>query len=92
MGVGRNLLRAVAEHFERDGVASMFLGVFTNNSAARRFYESFGGRKIDEYPGDIGKEGFVRYGWSSVPELIQMLVSFSPLLRAADSHGHLHSR
>jgi ribosomal protein S18 acetylase RimI-like enzyme len=71
MGVGRKLLRAVAEHFEREGVKSMFLGVFTNNSPARRFYEAFGGQKIDEYPGEAGKEGFVRYGWPSVRDLLQ---------------------
>lgn len=71
MGVGRKLLRAVAEHFEREGVESMFLGVFINNIPARRFYEAFGGQKIDEHPGEVGKEGFVRYGWPSVRELIQ---------------------
>lgn len=72
-GVGQMLLCAVAEHFEREKVASMFLGVFTNNSPARRFYEALGAVKIDEFPGEEGKEGFVRYGWPSVHELIQML-------------------
>jgi len=74
MGVGRKLLHAVAEHFEREKVASMFLGVFTNNSPARRFYEALGGVKIDEFPGEEGKEGFVRYGCPSVHELIQVTV------------------
>jgi len=72
VGMGRKLLCAVAEHFEREQVASMFLGVFTNNSPARRFYEALGGVKIDEFPGKEGKEGFVRYGWPSVHELIQV--------------------
>lgn len=72
-GVGRKLLGTAAEHFEREQVASMFVGVFTNNSAARRFYEALGGLMIDEFPGEEGKEGFVRYGWPSVHELIQVL-------------------
>jgi ribosomal protein S18 acetylase RimI-like enzyme len=74
-GIGRNLLRAAALHFERERVASMFLGVFTNNFPARRFYEAVGGRKIDEPFVENGREGFVRYGWPSVHELIQVLES-----------------
>lgn len=73
MGIGRKLLRAAAEHFEREEVVSMFLGVFTNNSPARRFYEALGAVKIEGHSGEIGKEGFVRYGWPSVRELIQAL-------------------
>ena len=77
MGIGRTLMRAAAVHFEREGIASMFVGMFTNNFPARRFYEALGGLKIDESPGEEGKEGSVRYGWPSVHELIQVLRSSS---------------
>ncbi len=77
MGIGRKLLRAAALHFERERVASMFLGVFTNNYPARRFYEALGGWKIDEPLVENGREGFVRYGWPSLHELIHLLESSS---------------
>lgn len=61
-GVGRKLLRAVAEHFEREQVASMFLGVFTNNSPARRFYFCLAAR-ILKHPKPAPNGGFIQGQW-----------------------------
>jgi hypothetical protein len=49
----------------------MFLNVFTKNAPARRFHEGPGGWLIEEHSGEPGKEGFVRYGWPAVQEVIQ---------------------
>lgn len=77
MGIGRELLRVVAAHFERERVPSMFVGVFTDNVRARRFYEALGGQKIDERPEEINEERLMvtTYGWPSVQALIQEIDS-----------------
>jgi ribosomal protein S18 acetylase RimI-like enzyme len=78
MGIGRDLIRTAAEHFARELVPSMFLGVFADNDPARRFYESLGGRKIKEYLDEIRGEKctIALYGWPSVHELIQAHPSY----------------
>lgn len=79
MGIGRGLIHAVAAHFEREGVRSMFLGVFTDNHPARRFYEALGGRKVDEGLDEMGGEPLMvtTYGWSSLSEFIRLLETSS---------------
>jgi L-2,4-diaminobutyrate decarboxylase len=79
MGLGSGLLRAVAAHFERERVTSMFLEVFTDNFRARRFYEALGGQKVDERLKEIEREPFMitTYGWSSVHALLYEIDSSS---------------
>lgn len=79
MGIGQNLVRAVAEHFDRDQVLSVFLGVFKGNDPARRFYETLGGLKIDEQITKIGEEklAVTTYGWPSVGNLVQHITSLA---------------
>lgn len=74
MGIGRKLIGAVAEHFDRDMVAqSMFLGVFKDNEPARRFYKALRGREIDEQLVEIRGEKLIItiYGWLSVRGLLE---------------------
>jgi ribosomal protein S18 acetylase RimI-like enzyme len=75
MGIGRNLIRTVAEHLHREMVPSLFVGTFRDNYPARRFYEALGARPIEEYRGAIGGEEFMlaTYGWASIPGLLQLL-------------------
>ncbi|MBV9228053.1 MAG: GNAT family N-acetyltransferase [Chloroflexi bacterium] len=75
MGIGRNLIRVIAEHFQREQVLSLFVGTFRDNYPARKFYEALGARLIEEYRGEISGEEFMltTYGWASVHDLIQRL-------------------
>jgi ribosomal protein S18 acetylase RimI-like enzyme len=77
-GIGRDLIRTAAEHFAREQVPSMFLGVFADNYPARRFYASLGGRVIKEYADEIRGEKctIALYGWPSVHALIQTHPSY----------------
>ena len=47
-GIGRRLMAGVFEHLAAQGFASVGLWVLTGNAAARRFYESLGGRAGEE--------------------------------------------
>lgn len=75
LGIGRLLVQSVAKHFETNNVKSMFVGSFKNNRLARKFYESLGAVKIDEYIDKINGENFpiIIYAWSSIHELIKVL-------------------
>jgi GNAT superfamily N-acetyltransferase len=75
MGIGRNLIRAVAERLHREKIPTLFVGAFRDNYPARRFYEALGARLIEEYRGEINGEEFwlATYGWGSVPGLLQLL-------------------
>ncbi|KQL50499.1 hypothetical protein AN964_22850 [Heyndrickxia shackletonii] len=71
-GVGKKLLHAVTNHFKQNEIRSMFLGVFKDNSSARKFYESVGGIKIGEFLDErlskINGHDLVIafYGWRSI--------------------------
>jgi len=71
-GVGKKLLHAVTNHFKQNEITSMFLGVFKDNFSARKFYESVGGIKIDEFLDKRlsqinGRDVFiVYYGWGRI--------------------------
>ncbi len=75
MGIGRSLLRIVAEHFQREQVPSFYVGTFQNNYSGRRFYEALGAQLIEECLSEIrGEEVMLAtYGWTSVQELLQLL-------------------
>lgn len=80
MGIGRSLVRVVAERFQHEQVPSFYVGTFKNNHPGRRFYEALGAQLIEEYLSEIrGEEVMLAtYGWTSVYELLQLLnLSFS---------------
>jgi L-amino acid N-acyltransferase YncA len=75
MGIGRSLIRVVAERFQHEQVSSLYVGVFRDNYPARRFYEALGAQLIEECLGEIRGEEIMlaTYGWTSVQELLQLL-------------------
>lgn len=75
MSIGKSLVHEVAKYFEANDVQSIVIGSFKNNTLARKFYESLGAVKIDEYIDEINGENFpiIIYGVASVHELIKVL-------------------
>lgn len=75
MGIGKLLVHETAKYFEENNTQSVIVGSFKNNVLARKFYESLGAVKIDEYIDTINGENFpvIIYGWSSVHKLINVL-------------------
>ena len=64
-GVGRKLVKAVADTFKERGITSMLLWVLTDNAPSRAFYESLGGQPIEEKQFELGGATLteVGYGW-----------------------------
>lgn len=73
-GVGRRLVRAVAEHLCGRAIPAMLLWVLAENPA-RRFYEAIGGRELRSQPIEIGGARLdeVAYGWDDVAALAASL-------------------
>ena len=71
-GAGRRLVGAVAWHLAEQHVNSMLLWVFTENQAARLFYESLGGTVVAEDGFEIGGAWLseVAYGWKDLDALV----------------------
>lgn len=74
MGIGRRLLRAVAEGLSSSGCHSMLAWVMTENLPARGFYEAFGGRLVgrDEFEIEGEEIEEVAYGWVDVRSLVKV--------------------
>jgi len=70
-GVGRELVRACARHFVRQGLFGFYLWVLKANRA-RLFYEALGGEEIAEKTEQLGKHDFaeVAYGWRDLTLLV----------------------
>lgn len=70
-GVGRELVRACARHFVRQGLFGFYLWVLKANRA-RLFYEALGGEEIAERNERLGKHEFaeVAYGWHDLTSLV----------------------
>jgi ribosomal protein S18 acetylase RimI-like enzyme len=70
-GVGRELVRACANHFARRGLFGFYLWVLKANRA-RMFYGALGGEEVGEKVERLGKHDFaeVAYGWSDMTGLI----------------------
>jgi ribosomal protein S18 acetylase RimI-like enzyme len=70
-GVGRELVRACARHFVRQGLFGFYLWVLKANRA-RLFYEALGGEEIAEKTEQLGKHPFaeVAYGWRDLTLLV----------------------
>ena len=69
-GIGRRLMRAVAESLVELGFESMVLWVLKDNRPARLFYEAMGGRYVAEKEHPIGgvSQTEVAYGWYDLRE------------------------
>ena len=70
-GIGRELVRACARHFVRQGQFGFYLWVLKANRA-RMFYEAIGGEIIGERNERLGKHDFaeVAYGWHDLTTLV----------------------
>ncbi len=71
-GIGRQLVSAVSKRLIEQGAHSMFVVAFSNNGAARQFYEALRGQQIHERTAEIGGANVeeVIYGWSSLDSLL----------------------
>jgi ribosomal protein S18 acetylase RimI-like enzyme len=73
-GLGQRLIQAVAAHQAQLGISALQIGCLAANVPARRFYESLGGRLVDQRLFD--EEGImlpeVVYGWADIKALVAM--------------------
>src|SRR3954451_7230624 len=73
-GIGRAVLRAVADHMADLGYSELHIGVLSANSPARAFYEAMGGREIGQ--GTDDEEGYLLpltiYGWADLTDLARV--------------------
>jgi ribosomal protein S18 acetylase RimI-like enzyme len=70
-GVGRELVRACARHFARQGLFGFYLWVLKANRA-RLFYEALGGIEAGEKVERLGRHEFgeIAYGWHDLTGLV----------------------
>ena len=70
-GIGRELVRAVADRLQEAGMASMLVWVLAQNPACG-FYKALGGRREYVQEIEIGGEVYqeVGYGWSDLTGLL----------------------
>jgi ribosomal protein S18 acetylase RimI-like enzyme len=68
-GVGRQLVRVIAERLKQRGCASMMLWVLEEN-ASRAFYEQMGGQLLNERKITQGAAE-VAYGWLAIESLCE---------------------
>ncbi|MGI8857805.1 MAG: GNAT family N-acetyltransferase [Thermomicrobiales bacterium] len=70
-GVGRALMRAVAERLAADGITTLIVWMLRENAPARRFYAALGGQFVREQPAMF--EGIMLmdagYGWLDTASL-----------------------
>ena len=71
VGVGRQLVSAIAKHFKEKGIASMMVWVMERNKSGLGFYERMGGkeylRRKSEFGGMVVDD--VAYGWKDISVL-----------------------
>jgi ribosomal protein S18 acetylase RimI-like enzyme len=67
-GLGTRLFRAAIDRFVAEGLASMMLWVFVENTPGRQFYEKSGGIYVTKQPITIGGKELleVAYGWENL--------------------------
>ena len=73
-GLGRRLVQAVAAHLAQLGMSALQIGCLAANAPARRFYESLGGRLVDERWFDEAGVMLpeVVYGWADIEALVAL--------------------
>lgn len=71
-GIGRRLMRALAQELLNAGYSSMLLWVLKDNPT-RGFYEHMGGEYVTEKPIEIGSAELiaVAYGWRDIHPLLE---------------------
>jgi ribosomal protein S18 acetylase RimI-like enzyme len=71
LGAGRELVRACARHFVRNGLFGFYLWVLKANRA-RLFYEALGGEEVGEKSERLGLHSFaeVAYAWHDLASLV----------------------
>lgn len=71
LGVGKQLVSAIAKHFKEKGIASMLVWVMERNKSGLGFYERMGGKEYlhrkSEFGGMVVDD--VAYGWKDVSVL-----------------------
>lgn len=71
LGVGRQLVSAVANHFKEKGITSMMVWVMEQNKSGLGFYERIGGeeyiRRKSEFGGMVVDD--VAFGWKDISVL-----------------------
>ena len=74
-GHGRRLMAAAAARLRSAGADSLYLWVFRENSTARAFYESLGGRILDSDAERLGELSLptLAYGWRPLRALEESL-------------------
>ena len=73
-GLGRRLVQAVAARLAQLGMSALQIGCLAANAPARRFYESLGGRLVDERLFDEAGVMLpeVVYGWADIEALMAL--------------------
>ena len=73
LGIGRQLVSAIANHFKEKGFTSIMVWVMEKNKSGLGFYERMGGKKYlrrkSEFGGMVVDD--VAYGWKDVSVLIK---------------------
>lgn len=71
LGIGRNLVSSIAEHFREQGITSMMVWVMEQNKSGLGFYKRMGGkeylRRKSEFGGMVVDD--VAYGWKDTSVL-----------------------
>jgi ribosomal protein S18 acetylase RimI-like enzyme len=71
LGVGRQLISAIAKHFKEKNITSMMVWVMEQNKSGLGFYERMGGKKYLRRKSEFGgmEVDDVAYGWGDVSVL-----------------------
>lgn len=71
LGVGRQLVSAIAKHFKEKGIYSMIVWVMRQNKSGLGFYERMGGKEFNHrtstFEGTVVED--VAYGWNDISVL-----------------------
>ncbi|MFC4558999.1 GNAT family N-acetyltransferase [Virgibacillus kekensis] len=71
-GIGRRLIRAVAQELSKQGFKALLIWVLEDNDS-KHFYEAIGGQQLGHAQLEIGGELFTEtaYGWTDIRELLK---------------------
>ncbi|WP_210095937.1 GNAT family N-acetyltransferase [Oceanobacillus polygoni] len=71
LGIGRELVSAIAKHFRAKGITSMMVWVMKQNKSGLGFYERMGGKEYLRRKSEFGEVVVddVAYGWEDVSVL-----------------------
>ncbi len=71
LGVGRQLVSAVAKHFKENGIFSMMVWVMKKNKSGLGFYERLGGTEYNHRTSTFGETVVedAAYGWKDISVL-----------------------